>query len=182
METLTSQERTIHRQENEAGLDVRVESALPSRLAVGRGNALVVWGACFHRRQRIRELRVGIPGREATAVAHGMPRPDLFAALHPTLNLPLEAPIERDDDSAEDPLLMSYRSGFWAIAPFEPIDGPTSVDLLVTAKLEDGADAGVSVGRIELAPRPLEGPIATRQRPRPWAPGRHLHGHLQPSA
>ena len=104
VETLTSQKRTVHRQENEAELDVRVENALPSRLAVGRGNALVVWGSCFHRRQRIRELRVGVRGSEAAAVAHGMPRPDVFAALHPTLSLPLAAPIERDDDSEEDPL------------------------------------------------------------------------------
>jgi glycosyltransferase involved in cell wall biosynthesis len=162
VETLTSQRRTIHRQDNEAGLDVRVENALPSRLAVGRGNALVVWGSCFHRRQRVRELRVGIRGREAPAVAHAMPRPDLFAALHPTLNLPLAAPIERDDDSEEDPFLMSYRSGFWAIAPFEPIDEPASVDLLVTARLEDGGTAGISVGRIELAPGPIDGAIATR--------------------
>ena len=154
----------IHRQANEAGLDVRIESALPPRLAVGRGNALVVWGSCFHRHQRVRELRVGIRGREEAAVAHAMPRPDLFAALHPTLNLPLAAPIERDDDSEEDPFLMSYRSGFWAIAPFEPIGEPRSVDLLVTAKLEDGATAEVSVGRVELVPRPLEGLIATRNQ------------------
>jgi glycosyltransferase involved in cell wall biosynthesis len=162
VETLTSQERTIHRQENEAELDVRVENDLPSRLMVGRGNTLVVWGCCFHRRRKIRELRVGIRGHETPAMAHAMPRPDLFEALHPTLNLPLGAPIERDDDSEEDPFLMSYRSGFWAIAPVEPIDEPMSVDLVVTARLEDGAVAGSSVGRIELAPGPLEPAIATR--------------------
>jgi hypothetical protein len=162
VEALTSQKRTLQRHENEAELDVRMENTLPSRLAVGRGNALVVWGSCFHRRQRIRDLRVGIRGREAPAVAHAMPRPDVFADLHPTLSLPLAAPIERDDDSEEDPFLMSYRSGFWAIPPFEPIDEPTSVDLVVSARLEDGAVAETSMGRIELVPGSLDGAIATR--------------------
>ena len=173
MEALTSQKRRIHRAQNEAELDVRVESALPSRLAVGRGNAFVVWGCCFHRRQRIRELRVGVGGLETPVVAHAMPRPDLFAELHPTLSLPLAGPIERDDDSAEDPFLMSYRSGFWAIARFEPIDEPTSVDLVVAARLEDGAVARGSVGRIELDPGAVRGGRrdAERRRSRgPWSP------------
>ncbi len=162
VETLTSEKRTIHRREKEAELDVRIETALPSRLAVGRGSALVVWGSCFHRRRTIRELRVGVRGGEARAVAHAMPRPDVFETFHPTLSLPLAAPIERDDDSERDPFLKSYRSGFWAIVPFEPIDEPASVDLFVIARLDDGAAAETSAGRIELAPGPLEGAVETR--------------------
>ena len=90
-----------------------------------------------------------------------MPRPDVFAALHPTLNLPLAAPIERDDDSEEDPFLMSYRSGFWAIVPFEPIDEPTSVDLVVTARLENGAVATARWGASS-SPRDRSSPPSRR--------------------
>ena len=150
METLAKTERTAHREESETELDVRLETTLPSQLAVGGGNAVVLWGACFHRRQRIRELRVGVPGSEAAAIAHGMPRPDVFAALHPKLELPLPAPIERDDDSEEDPYLRSYRSAFWVIAPFEPVDHPVSRELGVVARLEDGTVATASLGQIEL--------------------------------
>jgi glycosyltransferase involved in cell wall biosynthesis len=160
VEAVSSEKRTVLGRENEDELDLRVESAFPSRLAVGRGNALVVWGTCFHRRQRIRELRIGIHGREAAAIAHSMPRPDLFSALHPTLKLPLAAPIDRDGGSEDDPFLMSYRSGFWAIAPLDPIEEPTVVDLVATARLADGAVARVPMRRIQLTPGPLEGAIA----------------------
>jgi glycosyltransferase involved in cell wall biosynthesis len=157
VETLANEKRTVHRGENEAELKVRVENDVPSRLAVGGGNAVVLCGYCFHGRQRIRELRVGLPGSEVAAIAHRMPRPDLFAALHATLELPLAAQIDRDDDSEEDPHLMSYRSGFWVIAPFEPIDEPVSTELRATASLEDGTVATASLGRIELDPGPSAG-------------------------
>ncbi|MEK6272401.1 MAG: glycosyltransferase [Actinomycetota bacterium] len=157
MGTLANEKRTVHREQNETELNVRVENDLPSRLAVGGGNALVLCGSCFHRRQRIRELRVGLPGSEVAAIAHGMPRPDLFAALHPALELPLATHIDRDDGSEEDPYLMSYRSGFWGIAPFEPIDEPVSTELRATASLEDGTVTTASLGRIELDPGPGAG-------------------------
>jgi glycosyltransferase involved in cell wall biosynthesis len=160
VEAATSEKRTIHGRENETELDVRVETGIPSRLAVGGGNAVVLCGSCFHRRQRIRELRVGLPGSEAPAIAHGMPRPDLFTALHPRLELPLAAHIERDDGSEEDPYLMSYRSGFWVIASFEPVDEPVSTELRATARLEDGTVATASLGRIELDPGPGAGATA----------------------
>jgi glycosyltransferase involved in cell wall biosynthesis len=55
---------------------------------------------------------------------------------------------------------MSYRSGFWVIAPFEPIDEPLSTELRAVASLEDGTLAMASLGRIELDPGPSEGAIA----------------------
>jgi glycosyltransferase involved in cell wall biosynthesis len=160
VETLTRKSRTAHPEANEAELDVRLENILPSRLAVGGGTAMVLWGSCFHRRQRVRELRVGLRGSEAAAIAHGMPRPDLFAALHPRLELPLPTPIEHDDDSDEDPYLRSYRSGFWGIASFDPIQEPVSGELNAIARLEDGTLATASLGQIELDPGPGEGTIA----------------------
>ncbi len=90
-------------------------------------------------------------------LAHSMPRPDLFEALHSTVPLPLNERIERDADSEDDPLLMSYRSGFWGIVPFEPVVEPANVELHAMATLEDGTWATASVGRIKLDPGPSEG-------------------------
>ncbi len=159
MEAVANQQLAAGREHAAIGLDVRLETVLPSPLAVGSGNALVLWGTCFHRRKRIRELRVGPSGAEAPTLAHSMPRPDLFEALHPGLPLPLTAAVERDNDSEDDPLLMSYRSGFWGIVPFEPVAEPTSVELGATASLEDGTLATASVARIELEPGPGEGAV-----------------------
>jgi len=139
----------------QSGLEVRLESRLPERLAVGGGNALFLWGSCFHQRRRIRELRVGLPGAQVPAIAHGMPRPDLFAALHPTLELPLSAPVEHDPESEDDPFLSSYHSGFWALVPFAPIRAPRVAEMTTIAWLDDGRQARAPLGRIELDPAPL---------------------------
>src|SRR5215211_8153144 len=37
-------------------LEVRLESELPARLAIGTGNAVFVYGSCFHRRRRVVKL------------------------------------------------------------------------------------------------------------------------------
>lgn len=160
MEAVANQQRAARREQAGAGLEVRLESPVPSPLAVGGGNALVVWGTCFHRSEPIEELRVGVAGREAPTIAHGMPRPDLFEALHPALPLPLTAALEKDHASEEDPLLMSYRSGFWGIVPLEPVEKPTSVELGAVARLEDGTRANATLGRVELDPGPGEGAAA----------------------
>src|SRR6185312_10798862 len=62
--------------------------------------------------------------------------------------------------SEDDPRLMSYRSGFWGIAPFRPVTEPTSVELSAVATLEDGTETTAPVGRISLDPGPSEGAAA----------------------
>jgi glycosyltransferase involved in cell wall biosynthesis len=160
VEAVANQQRAARRTQAGTGLEVRLETAVPTPLAVGRGNALVVWGTCFHRTKPIARLRVGVAGSEAPTMAHGMPRPDLFEALHPTLSLPLTEPVERDDASEEDPLLMSYRSGFWGIVRLAPVEEPVSVELVAVAQLADGTSASAALGRIELDPGPGEGAAA----------------------
>jgi glycosyltransferase involved in cell wall biosynthesis len=157
VEAVAKQQQAAHGEKGRGELEVRLETVLPSSLAVGRGNALVLWGTCFHRSKRIRQLRVGPSDHQTPVLSHSMPRPDLFEALHPRVALPLTEKIERDEDSDDDPLLMSYRSGFWGIVPFDPVSEPTSVELGAAAALEDGSLASASVGRIELDPGPGEG-------------------------
>jgi glycosyltransferase involved in cell wall biosynthesis len=152
VEAVANQQRAARREHEGTELEVRLEAAVQSPLAVGRGNALVVWGTCFHSTQPIEELRVGVAGSEARVLAHGMPRPDLLAALHPALSLPVREGVVEDDASEQDPMLMSYRSGFWGIVPLEPVEEPTSAELGVTARLADGSRVSASLGRIELDP------------------------------
>lgn len=145
----------------EPELVARLESPLPRGLAVGSGNCLFVWGTCFHQSRAIRELRIGLRGAEQPASAFGMPRPDLFEALHPNHD-PLAA-SGVDPRSDEDPLGRSYRSGFWAIAGLDPVTAPTRAELSALAVLEGGGEARASLGELELLPALGE--------PDPWPSG-----------
>jgi glycosyltransferase involved in cell wall biosynthesis len=145
VELLTGEIRTANGAPWEGELQVRVESDLPGHLAVGAGNAIFVSGFCFHPRGRIRELGIGPAAGEVSAIAHGMPRPDVADAL----DFDAKAPGE------------SLRSGFWAIVPFEAVPEPESVELGAVAKLEDGTTARASLGSIRLDPGLSEGPVAT---------------------
>jgi len=90
-----------------------------------------------------------------------MPRPEVFRRLHPTLDPSESTALERDEASEDDPFLMSYRSGFWAIVPFVPIREPASAELTAIATLEDGTIERATLGRIELDPGLREAPVTT---------------------
>ena len=135
--------------EGSGDLVARLDTPLPQGLSVGAGNAVFVSGTCFHRSQAIRGLTLGPAGHEVPARAAGMPRPDLFEALHGDLD-PLTA--DGDPQSEEDPELRSYRSGFWGIVPLGPGDAGTAVELLARAKLTDGTSAIASLGTLDVAP------------------------------
>jgi glycosyltransferase involved in cell wall biosynthesis len=144
-------------------LVARLESPLPRRLAVGAGNAIFVWGTCFHKRRRIAELRIGPRGSESPATALAMPRADLFDALHPSLDPLATRNGDRDDASEEDPLLRSYRSGFWAIVGLDPVAGERRVEIEAVAKLDNGEMARAALGELDLLeglPTPAGWPTA----------------------
>jgi len=98
--TLPDLSRARGREAEPRALQARLESALPPRLAVGAANALFVHGWCFCADSPIRELRVGAAGEEVRALAHGMPRPDVFRAFHPGLDPRGGETLIRDEDSA----------------------------------------------------------------------------------
>ena len=54
-------------------LQVALEAELPSRLAVGRGNVILVRGRCRHPTARLRGLDLTFDGAEHPVLAHGMP-------------------------------------------------------------------------------------------------------------
>jgi glycosyltransferase involved in cell wall biosynthesis len=117
------------------GLELRLELELPARLAVGRGNAVFVYGWCYHRRRRVRRLRILADGRSIEPMAQGMPRRDVFEAGG------------------------AYRSGFWGMVPFEPIGGRRVVAIQVAASLDDGTVLVGELATLELDPCASSEPV-----------------------
>jgi glycosyltransferase involved in cell wall biosynthesis len=109
-------------------LTVRLDTELPSRLPVGRGNALFVRGSCRHASRRIEALQVAAGDRVTPALAHGMPLPE-----HPP------------------------GAGFVAILPFEARGRPARAEIRVAATLAGGGVAEQTIGAIEVSPGPGEG-------------------------
>jgi glycosyltransferase involved in cell wall biosynthesis len=151
-----------------ADLHVHLDAALPAEIAVGAGTALFVAGWCHCPRARITGLRLVVDGAPHPVLAHGMPRLDVFRALHPGLDPFATAGMPSDPHSPEDPLLHGYRSGFWSIAPVTPRDAATR-ELALRAELEDGSEAVAELGRLPVvvpgrpveipAPAPEAGPL-----------------------
>jgi len=110
-------------------LEARLELELPAQLAIGLGNAVFVYGSCFHRRRRVTDLRILAEGRSIAPMAHGMPRLDLYRR-HPG----------------------AYRSAFWGIIPLAPSQAGRVVELSVAATLDDGREAVADLARLELDP------------------------------
>jgi glycosyltransferase involved in cell wall biosynthesis len=145
-----------------------LDAALPAELAVGAGTALFVAGWCYCPRAPIRSLRLLVDGAAQPVTAHGMPRLDVFRALHPGLDPFATRGMVSDPASAEDPLLLSYRSGFWGMARVAP-RGEGVCELLLRAELEGGGTAQTQVARIPIVeaaepvaipePEPGAGPL-----------------------
>lgn len=137
-------------------LRVELDDALPGDLAVGAGTAVFVPGWCYCPEQPVASLALLVDGAEQPVSAFGMPRLDVFRALHPALDPYATGGLAHDPQSPEDPLLLSYRSGFWGIAEIGPTAGP-SVRLGLRARLADGTtvDAPLKELRIAPAPEPL---------------------------
>ncbi len=113
-------------QELVTGLEIRP----PERLALGRGNAFVVGGYCYHPRAEPRGLALEVGG-ERVPVAHtGLPRIDLF---------------DRVGERA-------FHSGFLAMARLAPRARSEEVVVRLVMTLAGGGEATGEIGRIRLEP------------------------------
>ncbi len=144
-------------------LHVQLDQPLPAAVEVGAGTAVFVCGWCFSPHARTRALELLVDGRPQPLMAHGMPRGDVFGALHPSLESLDAVRLTRDPDSPDDPELRSFRSGFWGLARIAPGSAEASCRLELRAELEDGSTARAELGTLELvsapvAPIPLEEP------------------------
>jgi hypothetical protein len=138
-----------------SALHVRLDAPLPRQLAVGEGTALFVGGWCVSPRGAIHSLALVMDGEEQDVMEHGMPRLDVFRALHPGLDPFATRGIESDPDSEDDPRMASYRSGFWGIARVAPQPGREELKLLLRARFEDGGEAEAELASIaDVPPEP----------------------------
>ena len=114
-------------------------------MPAGARTALFLLGTCFHRELGIRGIEIEAAGSLTAATAHGMPRLDLWQALHP---LGGDGSSNGADPASEDdPALRGYRSGFWATVPVEvPASGELALSL--RARLTDGSTATAPLGAI----------------------------------
>jgi glycosyltransferase involved in cell wall biosynthesis len=147
--------------DQDSGLLVRLDAPLPREVAVGTGTALFVCGTCFHRRLGIRSLNFTVDGASQPVDAHGMPRLDLFRSQHPGLDPFATGGIELDPESAEDPRLHSYLSGFWGIVEIAP-GNRARRELALRAELDDGATVSIPLASLAAAraPDPIEVPAS----------------------
>jgi glycosyltransferase involved in cell wall biosynthesis len=149
-------------------LQVRLDAPLPRELAVGAGTAVFVCGTCFHRDAVVDSLSLLVDGVEQPVLAHGMPRLDVFRALHPSLDPYATAGVQLDPSSVEDERLHGYRSGFWAIARIGP-GTHGRCELRLRARLAGGGEATAPLATLAVrtlpepallvAPDPSEGPM-----------------------
>jgi glycosyltransferase involved in cell wall biosynthesis len=128
-------------------LHVSLDSPLPRDVRIGRGTALFIAGTCFCPTAEIAALDILVDGVGHPVIAHGMPRLDFFAELHPGLDPFATAEMESDPGSSADPWLRSYCSGFWGITPI-PEDAREVVRVTVRARLADGTFAEAELDTI----------------------------------
>jgi glycosyltransferase involved in cell wall biosynthesis len=154
----------------DAQLHLSLDFPLPEQIEVGHGTALFLSGTCFSPVAAIAELELEVDGERQAVGAHGMPRLDFFRELHPQLDAFATDGLSRDPESAEDPQLRGYRSGFWTIATFAPRRPDAERVLALHARLRDGRTATAEVGRIRAVgrrPSPTEPSARNGRRPGP---------------
>jgi glycosyltransferase involved in cell wall biosynthesis len=147
-------------------LTVSLDAPLPGEVAVGAGTALFVCGWCFDAEEPIRSLSLVVDGDAQPVTAHGMPRLDVFRALHPNVDPFATAGMAQDLSSSEDPFLRSYRSGFWGIAHVPARDGNGVCEIELRARLEGGGESVAELARI---PTRMPDPPAAAPPPAPRA-------------
>jgi glycosyltransferase involved in cell wall biosynthesis len=113
----------------------KLEIGLPATLAVGRGNAFVIGGYCYHPHQSTRRLEVQIGETKQPIARWGLPRQDVF-----------EAAAGGDDGG------RAFRSGFVAMPTVVPLSEPAALEVSLLLTLADGTEARVPLGKLQLAP------------------------------
>jgi glycosyltransferase involved in cell wall biosynthesis len=152
-------------------LHAHLDAPLPSELVASSGTALFVCGWCLCPEKPVRSLSFVVGGEVQPVMAAGMPRLDVFRALHRELDPFATAGVNFDAESHDDPFLHSYRSGFWGVVRLAPAQAGDEIPIELRAELEDGGWVGTELGRVRVlgapaapvlaAPDPSAGPLVT---------------------
>ena len=158
-------------------LHFSLDAPLPARLAVGGGTAVFVSGTVSAPPTGSARLAIVVDGDPQPVIAHGMPRLDFFGELHPRLDPYALDGLARDPDSADDPELRAYRSGFWGIARIPAGTGRVRLALQAAARRRRRSAVAelASIERTSLDP-PAPGDWSDEAGA---AARRHLHGHVR---
>jgi hypothetical protein len=108
-----------------------LERDLPRELPVGSATAVFCIGTCYDTERPIAELEIRVDSEPHRASAFGMPRPDL---------------------AGDSP--FGVHSGFWSTVPIAARSAPAKITLALVARLADGTEETVELGRIDVVPRP----------------------------
>ena len=147
---------------------VELEGPLPTSLPVDCGTAVFCIGSCFHPRAGLRGVELLVDDRPTPAAAFAMPRPDLFRALHPFIQMGRGPIPGADPDSDSDPEVRCYRSGFWATVPIPASSSVgAKIRLAIRAELETGERLVEDLAEIDV----VEHSLATAGHTAPAEPG-----------
>ena len=114
-----------------------IEIPPPKRIAVGRGNAFVIGGWCYHPAARTQELSVAVGGSRQRIERFGLPRDDVYERV----------PVAESVTAAS-----AYRSGFVALVDLAPVQAPERLEIELILRLADGREASASAGSIDVSP------------------------------
>lgn len=127
------------------GLRAAAERGIPASLPAGSLTSAFVFGSCFHDEQSLAGLEILVAGEATPAMAHSMPRIDIYNANHHETDV-WSSPSPHPPVGSRN----SYRSGFWGTVPLRmPASGGVEVE--VRATLADGTTETAAIGRIEAA-------------------------------
>jgi glycosyltransferase involved in cell wall biosynthesis len=113
-----------------------IEIAPPARLTVGRGNAFVVGGYCYHPEHRTRRLEIRAGGSRQRVEHFGLPRDDVFEQV-----------------STGDPAAAAaYRSGFIALVDLPPVSDTKDLEIELIVTLADNREVTAAAGLVEATP------------------------------
>jgi GT2 family glycosyltransferase len=149
------------RDASQPSLVVHLDLDLPETIEVGGGTAVFVCGWAFHPQAATVGLWFVLDGERQPVAAFGMPRLDPFAELHPGLDPYEAARLPSDPDSASDPDLRSYPSGFWGLVRI--VSGAAQrreLTLELEARLADVRVVSAPLGELRPA-RPGDDPRAS---------------------
>ena len=108
----------------------------PRTIAVGRGNAFVIGGYCYHPEFPTRELSVRVGGTRQRVEHARLPRDDVYGRVNP-----------------DDPVsALAYRSGFVALIDLAPVERPERLEIELILTLENGDEAVAPAGSIDVEP------------------------------